>query len=165
MGIHWKIQFLGGCSQKNNIDGWGCLKRRVWVVCRFKGGARKSGVVILRGKVDTQRTLCSRFTHTFLTVLSFFLSTKISFSHFFFVMKYQIFTTEYWSFKNQNRWSEIVCRTVCVIVVWLTSDEWVYVFVSCPNFILINGFKSNWWALQGFGTYLTARLQVTHWLN
>ena len=113
----------------------------------------KSGVVILKGEVDTQCTLCSILTYTFLTFFSCFLSTKIYFSlfHFFFVMKYQIFATEYWPFKNQNRWSEIVCGTVCVTVVWLASDEWVYLFVSCPK--LVSQFKSSWWTQPRFGTW------------
>ena len=96
--------------------------------------------------------------HTVLYVYVFFscfLSTKICFSlfDFFFVVKYQILATEYWPFKNQNRWSEIVCGTVFVIAVWLTSDEWVYLFLSCPKLILVSRFKSNWWAQQGFGTW------------
>ena len=115
----------------------------------------KSGVVILREEIDTQCTLCSSLTYTFLTFFSRFLSTEICFSpfHFFFLMKYQTFATECWPLKKQNRWSEIVCGTVRVIVVWLTSSEWVYLFVSCLKLILVSRFKSNWWAQQGIGTW------------
>ena len=121
---------LRGCWQK--IVGW-----------RVSGG---------RLIANAHYVLCLRIlsSHFFL-----FLSIKISFFvlHFFFAMKYQIFTTEYWPFKNQNRWSEIGCGTACVIVVSLTSDEWVYLFVSSPKLILVSRFKSNWWAQQGFGTW------------
>ena len=117
--------------------------------------ARKSGVVILRGEVDTQCILCSIFTYTFLTFFNFFFINKNQFFSFPFLFcdQYQIFTTEYWPFKNQNSWSEIVCGTVCILVKWLTSDKWVYLFVSCPKLILVSRFKSNWWAQQGFGTW------------
>ena len=44
MGVHWKIQFLGGGLQETN---------RAWTVFRFKEGLNKEeGVVFLRG-VDT----------------------------------------------------------------------------------------------------------------
>ena len=54
--------------------------------------------------------------------------------------------------QNSNRWSEIVSGTVYAIVLWLTSDERVYLLVGCLKLILVSRFKSNWWAQQGFGT-------------
>ena len=78
-------------------------------------------------------------------------------------MKYQIFATEYWPIKNQNRWSEIVSGTVCVIALWLTSDELVYLLVSCPKF------QTNSDATDGLsralGPNLITRLKETFWLN
>ena len=49
------------------------------------------------GGLIPQSTLCFMFTYTFLTFLSCFSLTKMCFYffHFIFVMKYQIFTTEY----------------------------------------------------------------------
>ena len=53
LGVHWKIWLLGGSSQKTNIEGGDCLKRKSWTVYRFKGGAwQERRVVFLRG-VDT----------------------------------------------------------------------------------------------------------------
>ena len=52
LGVHWKIQLLGGDSQKNNIEGrlGDCLKRGAWTVCRFKGGlGKKEGVGVFEG--------------------------------------------------------------------------------------------------------------------
>ena len=143
LGIHWKIRFLRGCSQKNNIEG-GLTKMRVgllqFVDLRWGGvGAWQERVGWwFRGR----------------RLLSCFLLTKMCFSlfHFFFVMKYQIIATEYWPIKNQNRWSGISCGTVCVIVLWIISDECVYLFVSCPKLILVSPLRSSWWAQQGFGT-------------
>ena len=106
------------------------------------------------GRLICQCTLCFMFTYTFLKFFLVFLLTKTCFSlfHFFFVMKYQIIETEYQPIKHQNRWPEIVCGTVCVIILWLTSDEWVYLFVSCQKLILVSRLKSNWWAQQGIWT-------------
>ena len=49
MGVHSKIQLLGGFA-KNQYIWWNCLKRGTCIVCRFKGGlSEKQGVVRLRG--------------------------------------------------------------------------------------------------------------------
>ena len=50
MGVHWNIRFLsrggkGGGAWKTNILEAKCLKRRAWIVCRFKSGfGKKEGV-------------------------------------------------------------------------------------------------------------------------
>ena len=36
MGVHWKIQFLGGGFTKNQYIGWDSLKRWAWTVFKFK---------------------------------------------------------------------------------------------------------------------------------
>ena len=38
LGVHWKIQLLGGSSWKTDKGGGDCLKRGAWTVCKFKGG-------------------------------------------------------------------------------------------------------------------------------
>ena len=52
MGIHWKIQFLEGGSEKKQYIG-DCLKGGgVWTVYRFKRGhVEKDGVAFLRGVI------------------------------------------------------------------------------------------------------------------
>ena len=79
------------------------------------------------------------FLHIFSWHFSFlFFIKKIVFLSFslFFLMKYLIFTKDYLPIRNQNRWSAVVSGTVCVIVLWLTSDEWVYHLFSYPKFYL-----------------------------
>ena len=55
LGVHWKIELLGGGSRKNNIEGGDCLKWGAWTVCWFKGGAwqERGGGVLEWGGVDT----------------------------------------------------------------------------------------------------------------
>ena len=115
----------------------------------------KNGVVILREEVDMQCTLYSMLAYTFLTFFFCFLSTKICFSlfHFFFCDEISNIRNRILTIQKPEQISEIICGTVCVVVVSLTSDEWVYLFVSCPKLILVSRFKSNWWAQQGFGTW------------
>ena len=122
-------------------------------------------MVILMEEVVNHRTLLYVYVYFLNNFLSLFINKNLffSFPFFFFMMKYQIFATEYWTFKNYNRWLEIVCGTVCVIFVWLTSDEWVYLFVSCPKLILVSRFKSNWWAHQGFGTWPNYKAPGNQW--
>ena len=59
LGVHWKTQFLGGGSLKNQYRRRGLPKRGgAWTVCRFMGGlARMKGVVLLRGGLTPQCTL------------------------------------------------------------------------------------------------------------
>ena len=87
LGIHWKIRLLRGCSQKTNIEGWDSLKIEgggFGQIVDLTGAlARKSGVAILTGEVDTQCTLCSMFIYTFFT---FFLNFYQQKSVFFFVI-------------------------------------------------------------------------------
>ena len=118
LGIHWKIRLLGGCSQKNNIDGRGHLEMGVWTVYLFKGGVGKKEW----GGDFEGRVWYPMHTMLYVYVYFLFLSTKISFSlfHFFFVMKYQIFATEYWPFKNQNRclWN-CLCNSCVINLRWV----------------------------------------------
>ena len=55
MGVHWKIQFLGGggFTKKQYVEG-NCLKKGYWTVCRFKGqgGLVKEGGVFVGGGGD-----------------------------------------------------------------------------------------------------------------
>ena len=82
----------------------------------------------------------------------FFINKNMFFSSFLFWDEISNNPIRILTNKKQNRWSEVVCGTVCVIVLWLTSDEWVYIFVTCPKLILVCWLKPNWWAHQGFGT-------------
>ena len=49
LGVHWKIQFLGGRGYEKPIQMGELSERVVWTVCRFKGrggglGKKWSGV-------------------------------------------------------------------------------------------------------------------------
>ena len=49
MGVHWKIQLIGGL-QKTNTEGGIAQKGGAGTVCQFKGGlGKKEGVMFLRG--------------------------------------------------------------------------------------------------------------------
>ena len=41
MGVHWKIQFLGGGFTKKQYIWGNCLKKEAWTVCRFNTGVDK----------------------------------------------------------------------------------------------------------------------------
>ena len=44
MGVHWKIQLLGGGGVTKNQNKGGIAKKGAWIVCQFKGDfARKRG--------------------------------------------------------------------------------------------------------------------------
>ena len=66
---------------------------------------RKGGVVILMEEVVNHRTLLYVYVYFLNNFLSLFINKNLffSFPFFFFMMKYQIFATEYWTFKNYNR--------------------------------------------------------------
>ena len=50
MGVHWKIQFLGGQVHKKTIDRGSCLKRGMTGQFKdLRGVYKKEGVVFLRG--------------------------------------------------------------------------------------------------------------------
>ena len=56
MGLHWKIQFLGGwgggVGSRNSVCWGRLLKKGAWTVYRFKGCLTKNkGIVFLRGGV------------------------------------------------------------------------------------------------------------------
>ena len=56
LGVHWKIQLLGGEFTKNRHRGGGLPKKEgAWTVFRFKGGLGKKerGVLLRGGGVDT----------------------------------------------------------------------------------------------------------------
>ena len=76
--------------------------------------------------------------HFFFCACFCFSSKKIVFLSFsfLFLMKYLIFTTDYLPIRSQNSRLPIVSGTVYVIVLWLTSDEWVYHVFSYPKFDL-----------------------------
>ena len=53
LGVHWKIQLLGGSSQKTDIEGGTAYKVGLGKLADLRGGlARKRGVVFLREGVD-----------------------------------------------------------------------------------------------------------------
>ena len=153
MWIHWKTwlrgmfpknQYRRGISEKAGLGQF--VKLRA-LQERGRGGVFEGEELIL------QCTLCFIFTYTFLLrkykkYLSCFSLIKCVFLFFIFLT---------------NQKPEQVMRNCqwncCVIVLWLKSDEWVYLFVSCPKLILVSRFKSNWWAQQGFlGLHLITRL-------
>ena len=87
-GVFTKNQYRGG-----RLNGGGA-----WTVCWFKGGlVRRRGGTFEGEGLITQCTQYFMFMNTFLIFFSCFSLTKMYFSlfHFFFVIKYQIFTPEY----------------------------------------------------------------------
>ena len=51
IGVHWKIQFLGGGGgvMKNQYRGGSYLKRGAWTICRFKGAWQEREVGVFDG--------------------------------------------------------------------------------------------------------------------
>ena len=150
-----KSDCYGECQQNNNIEGWGRLKRGFGQFVELRGGI---GNKEWRGDFEgggwyAMHTMLF-FNVYFLNIFfSFFINRNLLFSFpFLFSDEISNIRNRIWPLKKQNRWSEIVCGTVRVIVVWLTSSEWVYLFVSCLKLILVSRFKSNWWAQQGIET-------------
>ena len=41
MGVHWKIQFLGGGFTRKQYIWGNCPKKGAWTVCRFNTGVDK----------------------------------------------------------------------------------------------------------------------------
>ena len=93
MGLHWKIQFLGGWGggSRNSVCWGRLLKKGAWTVYRFKGCLTKNkGIVFLRGggwyvfglntgKCGSEKTLNS---DTFLAVFLLY-HVKASFPRYF----------------------------------------------------------------------------------
>ena len=153
MEIHWKIR-LRRVVPKNQYRGGGeggrdFLKRWVWTVCGFKGLARKSeGWCFWGGGVDISM-------HTMLYVYIYFLNKKVSKVSFLFLIKkmcsslFHFFNQSKTRIGDQKLSVELLCNSSVI-----NTDEWVYLLVSCPNLILVSRFKSNWWAQQGFRSWL-----------
>ena len=75
MGVHWKIQFLGGRGVLEKAIYRGELPKKAWAACRFKGGlAKKMGVVFLRGGETPTHTMPDGFKNIVLLTLNYALS-------------------------------------------------------------------------------------------
>ena len=144
MEIHWKTR-LRRVVPKNQYRGGGGRGGE-----RFpkKMGLKSEGWCFWGGGVDISM-------HTMLYVYIYFLNKKVSKVSFLFLIKkmcsslFHFFNQSKTRIGDQKLSVELLCNSSVI-----NTDEWVYLLVSCPNLILVSRFKSNWWAQQGFRSWL-----------
>ena len=89
LGVHSKIQLLGGKFTKNQYRRGDCLKRGAWTVWRFKGGRedwRGRGGSVFEGRVDTLMLIMQLFVLInlcYAVAKHMLRKIKISFSRFY----------------------------------------------------------------------------------